>query len=463
VQVSPELVQVSTAVAKWQAPFEAPLTDVFQVQGQIAGQVAQALGVALGVGERERLAETPTENLAAYDAFLKGEQATQGFEAGEFMTLRRAIDYYERAVALDSTFALAWAQLSRAHSNIYWLWTTPPAAEAGVARRAAERALALAPERPEGYLALGDYYGSVWYEPAQALEQYIKGEHLAPKDARLLSAVASAELGLGRAEDGLAHLRKAVVLDPLSIETAVNMVYALVQLRRYDDALAAGKRAMALAPANLRVIGAEVVVHLARGDLAGSRAVVRAVPREVDPTALVAYIAVFDDLYWLLDDAQQQLLLRLSPEPFGGSRAAWGVALAATHALHGDAALAQAYADSARLAIEARLRDVPQEAYGHAYLGLMLAYLGRKTEAIREGERGMALMPISKNAGVGGEVQRVLAWTYVLVGEPERALDRLEALLELPSYWVSPAWLQIDPAYAPLRGNPRFERLVNRQ
>ena len=101
----------------------------------------------------------------------------------------------------------------------------------------------------------------------------------------------------------------------------------------------------------------------------------------------------------MLDDAQQRLLLRLSPEPFGGDRAAWGLALAETHALRGDSALARAYADSARLTYEARLRDVPEDAPTHTYLGLALAYLGRRAEAIREGERGVALMPISRNAG----------------------------------------------------------------
>jgi tetratricopeptide (TPR) repeat protein len=254
-------------------------------------------------------------------------------------------------------------------------------------------------------------------------------------------------------------MREAEVLDPRSVDIAQSLTWPLLSSGRYAEALATAERARALAPSNLLVIVNVVWAHLAQGDTAGARGVLGAVPGDVDPAALVVQVATTtNDLSWVLDDAQQQLLLRLSPEPFGGDRAAWGLALAETHARRGDSALARAYADSARLTYEARLRDLPEDAPTHTYLGLALAYLGRRAEAVREGERGVEFMPISRDAR-GADLQRVLAWIYVLVGEPERALDQLEPLLKGP-YYPSPGWLKLDPNFAPLRGNPRFERLV---
>jgi serine/threonine-protein kinase len=90
---------------------------------------------------------------------------------------------------------------------------------------------------------------------------------------------------------------------------------------------------------------------------------------------------------------------------------------------------------------------------------VVLAYLGRRAEAVREGRRAVSLVPAAKNAFLGPYAQHQLARIYIIVGEPEKALDALEPLLEIP-YYLSPGWLRIDPTFAPLRGNPRFERLI---
>jgi TolB-like protein/tetratricopeptide (TPR) repeat protein/tRNA A-37 threonylcarbamoyl transferase component Bud32 len=458
VRVSPELVQISTASTKWQAPFEASLTDVFRVQAHVAARVAEALGVTLGTSQRELLGERPTENLAAYDAFLKGEAATKGM-GSDLSATRRALEYYERAVALDSTFALAWAQLSQTHSWIYR--ATPATAGAVAARVAAERAMTLAPTLPEAYRALAVYEAVVRHDLTRAQEYAIREWQLRPKDALLLTMVVTNYVYLGHAEEGLKRLQEAQLLDPRSVEPARSAATALLGLGRYTEAVRAVERALALAPTDLGLISAAMQARLAEGDLVKARAVLRAVPSEVDPTALVAHIANWGDYYWVLDDAQQRLLLRLSPAPFGDDRAAWSFALAETHALRGDTALARAYADSARMVFASRLREVPQDDVTHSYLGLALAYMGRKAEAVREGERALALVPVSMGPILRGDAQDHLAVIYVMVGQSEKALHLLESLIANHYPYLSPGWLKIDPNFAPLRGHPRFERLVN--
>ena len=461
VRVTPELVDAGPGHAprtRWEEPLDASLTDVFQVQADIATKVAGALDVTLGDSARRDLAAQPTQNLAAYDAFLKGEAASQGMAVVDPASLRRAIGFYQQAVALDSAFVPAWAQLARAHASLYFN-SAPTLAEADEGRHAAERAQALRPDRPEGPLALGEYYRSVALDNPQALAASEAGLKRAPNNVDLLGNAAMAEQALGRWDAALQHLAKAGALDPRSANTARRTGATLLWLRRYPEAHATLDRGLTLAPTNLNIIEQKSMVALAQGDLGAARAVVRTALTTVEPAAVIAFFGYYWDLCWVLDDAQQQQLLALPPNAFDNDRAAWSIVRAETYQLRGNSTQARVYADSARLAFEEQLRAAPQDAQRHVFRGLALAYLGRKGEAIEEGERAVRLWPISRDAYQGAYIQHQLARIYLLVGEPEKALDRLEPLLKIP-YYLSPGWLRIDPTFAPLKSNPRFERLM---
>jgi serine/threonine-protein kinase len=455
VQVTPELVQAASASTKWQQPFDASLTGVFQVQADIAGRVAEALDLALGDSARQELAEKPTQNLSAYDAYLKGEEV---FQTTEPRKLRQAAAYYAQAVKLDSGFVQAWAQLSRAYSGLSII-TTPTPAQSDQARRAAERALALSPGRPEGHLAMCNYYWGVVKDNVSALKECERGLKLAPNDVDLLTMSALAEKWLGRWEAALTHLQQAQRLEPRSVGAASGLAEVLLWQRRYPEARVANGRARSLAPRDLGVLEGKAMIALAEGDLAEARAVINAAPKEVDRSVLVAFLANYWDLFWVLDDAQQLLLLELGPDAFDNNRGAWGIVRAQTYWLRGDRGQARIYADSARIALEPQVRAAPRDEQLHVFYGLALAYLGRKAEAVHEGQRAIALLPIAKDAFGGAYMQHQLARIYLLVGEPDKALDHLEPLLNRP-YYLSPAWLRIDPTFDPLRKHPRFDRLV---
>ncbi|HEY2942198.1 MAG TPA: tetratricopeptide repeat protein, partial [Vicinamibacteria bacterium] len=409
VQVSPELVDVTrpdAPTSKWQQPFDAAITDVFAVQSEIATKVAQALGGALGAGEEKRLSEKPTRNLAAYDVFLKGEEIWNG-GANDPPSLRKMLGFYEQAVALDPGFVQAWAKVSYSNSLLYANSAPTPALEER-ARQAGEKAVALAPSRPEGYLALGAHERLVRKDSNRALEQLEKGLRLAPGDASALRGTALAEEALGRWDAAVEHFRQAARLDPRDVNNLGVFGEALQRLRRYPEAREAFDRGLALAPANLSLIEQKAMTYLGEGDLAGARAVLKAAPKEVEPTALVAYLANYWDLVWVLDAEQRELLLRLTPSAFDEDRGSWALCLVQAYALKGDAANVRTNADEARKAFEEQLRAAPNDAARHVGLGLALAYLGRKEEAMREGERGVALDPASKDSRNGPYVQHQL-------------------------------------------------------
>ena len=456
VRVSPELIEVATGATSWQQPFEAALTGVFQVQADIAGRVAGALDVALGASQRQAIAAKPTENLEAYDAYLQGLAARQ--LGATPMALREALGHFERAVSLDSGFAAAWAGVSDAGSLLFATGAPSPAL-IEQSRSAADRALRLAPSSPFGYRALGDFYRRVTGDPRQALVPYRKGIALAPGDATLLVGLSLAEQGIGAWDEALEHMVQSQRMDPRSSATAESLAQLQQWMRRYPDALASYDLALRLQPGSYNAVQGRAMTLAASGNLAAAQAALAEPAAGLDRDAFIASIALYWDTYWLLSDAQQARLRELPPAPFDGDRGGWGLALAGAYEMIGDMARARAYADSARDAFEQQLQAAPDDAQRLVLLGVALAYLGQGDEAVRLGQRSVSEHPIASDYLSGAYYTHQLARIHILLGQEDAALDLLEPLLAQP-YYLSPAWLRLDPTFRPLKDNPRFQRLA---
>ncbi|MGH7514884.1 MAG: hypothetical protein ACREOQ_18415, partial [Gemmatimonadales bacterium] len=457
VRVSPELVEVGTGHAprtRWSQPFDAALTDVFQVQGEIAGKVASALDVALADSAQRKLEAAPTANLEAYDAYLKGLAAAGNDPA----TLRRAIKYYEEAVARDSTFTAAWSRLARSRSSLY-LNSVPSPQLAAEAKYAAERTAALEPDGEAAARALAGYFVSVELDNQKGLAALQRGLAATTNRVDLLAVVALYEQALNRWDGTLEPLQRAAALDPRSPVAASRVATTLIYLRRYAEAKVAADHVMALAPTDLMAVEWRVMASLQQGDLPGARAVIAASAGAVGSDALLEYLSVYQDLYWVLDEGQQQRVLSLPVAAFDDDQSARAIVRAQLFDLRGDQRQARANADTARAALEEQLRAAPLDGQRRVFLGLALAFMGRKAEAIAEGRRGTELWPISRDFSNGTYVQLQLARIYMIVGEPELAMDQLEPLLKVPNY-LSSGWLRIDPTWARLKNNPRFQRLA---
>jgi serine/threonine-protein kinase len=430
------------------------MTDVFQVQGSIASQVAGALGVALGSAEAHSLGARPTQDLAAYDAYLKARAIT----ASQPAALRRQAALFEQAVALDSNFVEAWAYLASSLSLLYYNGIPDPAIGAR-ALAAGQRARLLDPDGAWGHLAMARYYFLVALDNAKSAEEYSLALAIRPNDADILRRASGADLAIGRWEEGLGKAIQARRLDPRSVSAARAVQTAQYILHHYPESLEAGTAALTLDPGDFGTIQGQIIPYLMQGDLPGARAVLTAAFPSVSEPDLLAYLGTYQDLFWMLTDEQQKLLVRLMPSSFDDDRGSWAMVLMQTHWLRGDAALSRVYADSARIEMEGQLKAAPGNWQRQVLLGLAMAHLGRKEDAIRLGPAGAAAVPMEKDIGNGPYAQYVLIRIYLLVGENDKALDLLGPLLKVPNA-ITPQWTRIDPAFKPLQGNARYEKMV---
>ena len=461
VRVIPELVDVRSGRAprtRWGQEFEAADSDVFDMQADIAGQVANALDLALSAGTVQRLAARPTRNVEAYTAYLRGKELRTGEQSPE--ALRAALAEFERAVALDSRFAAAWAELGLTQLDVFRLGGSQ-SKDAEAAARSVERASMLAPESPDTRLASGWHQLIALDNPVGALAEYRAGLQISPGRADLLSATATAEMYLGRRADALTDLGHAARLDPRSptVLGALGDVYA--RMGRFQEARSAIGRARELRPSSLSLAYTNARIAAAEGNLQEVRSILQSVEATRELRDVVAYVALREDLIWALDGARQRVLLQLTPDDLDGGKADWALALAETYWLRGEHSLARAYGNTAVTEFATLLYDWGERA-GREKIQVLramaLAYAGRTSEAIAEGERANEqLSPTELVAGPYGRY--LMARIYLLAREPEKAMDWIEALLKTPDFF-SRAWIRIDPTLAGLKRSARYREVV---
>ncbi len=461
VRVTPELIEVSNQASKWTQAYDTVLSNVFDVQSTIASRVAQALNVALAPPEAARIAQRPTTSLDAYDEFLKGEQITQSLGTSDAIVLGKGLDHYARAVALDSNFLQAWSQMARAASVSGGSGPTKELVEQ--ARMAAEKAVALAPDRSEARLAMGSYLLNIKLDYEGARQQYLEGLKRDPNNVELLGGLGGVEGVLGKFEDRLAHYKLAETLDPRSISAARRLAAANHDLRRYPDELMAWDHALALAPENLAIIQGKAFCFLSMGTLDSVHALVDQKLKTIDTTALLVRFAVYQETMWTLPPELWPKITTLSVKDFGNDKGHWGLKLGHTYRLLGDSVHARAFGDTAVAAFEAQLKDFPERAQLHELRGRALALAGRSKEAIEEADQSLKLRETTLDASIRPYVHFQVARILIQSGDYDRAMDLLEPLLKTYASDVTPAYLRIDPTFKPLYGNARFDRMAERK
>jgi eukaryotic-like serine/threonine-protein kinase len=457
VRVSPQLIRASDETAVWAEPVEGAFADVFRLQGQIAQRVATGMNVILVPGEREALATAPTTNQEAYDSYLRGNAlVAQGLTEEN---LRGAIERYQHATTLDPGFAAAYRELSTANANLYASFDQTDQ-RLRLARAAADHALRLQPE--EGQWALGVLYG-VQGEWQQALEHLKVAEGLRPNESGIVASIGGGYLYLGDWARSREYLERAVTLDPQSAVLNRQLSFCYQQLFRFAEAIEYANRAIALDPGRPRpYVG--IVFNLLewKGRTAEADSAVARALRSLGAERFVTDELAPGPTPWLWANifaTDPQFRSALEGVRLAGSSidsAGWYLSVATLHATLGETTLGRAYADSARVVLEGRLRRVPGNADLHSRLGVAYASLGLREAAIREARRAVELAP---DPLTNPDYRLDLGVVYAMLGERDSAIAMLAGVTDtLPSNYTR-MYLRAIPLVAPLLTDSRLRVL----
>src|SRR5216110_54380 len=458
------LMDARTGALVWEEEYDRDLNDVFAVQSELARKVVQRLRAKISSAEKLAVEQPPTTDFIAFDLYNRAKNLLAlRLSSGLKANLLQAVELLNQAVARDSSFLQAYCQLAYAHDQLYFLGFDHTPARLALAEAAIERAFRLRPDAGETHLAHARnlYHGQLDY--GGALAELEVAQQTLPNDARIFRMMGYIQRRQGRWQESTQNLERASDLDPRNTETLQQIALSYGVLYRYADEKSALERALAIEPNDLdtKIALAALQFHWNADtrsmhqtiDLirtANSGAIGGCADEWLNCALAERDVAAAKDVLNTIDDTP---LTDYSVHP---TRLVIEGVLARMTKNDGDA---RALFMAARTQQEKTVQAEPNYGPALCVLGLIDAGLGRREEALREGRRAVELVPVEKDALVGPTMIKYLAMIAAWTGDKDLACEQLAIAVRPPST-VSYGQLKLLPFWDPLRGDPRFEKIV---
>ena len=442
VRVNVQLVNAQTDFHLWAETYDRKLTDLFGVESEVAKAIADALQAKLTGGEQQALAAKPTNNSEAYDAYLRG--LALEVRASSPTDSEKVVGFYERSVQLDPTFALAWARLSRANSQVYFGGLDRTSARRDAAEQAFNTAQRLQPNSPETLLAQAYYQYWVLRDYELAKATFGRVRELLPGSSEAPAALALIARRQGQWDQSVAYWEQTLALDPRNTQWLGLAAQTYAMLRQFPDALKTYDRLLDIVPNDPDTVASEAKIYQAEGNLEQAGKLLAGVNAQTHSFNVVGAKTNQLFLERHCDEAIRWIhtLLTESRDLPAFERLFDQGSLVIAQECAGDIAGARATAQQMLPAIEKFSQKAPNSPPIAAGFSLVHAFLGEKDAAIKEAERAITLLPSAKDAVDGPSFEEQLAFVEALVGDKNRAISTLQHLLEIPySDCVTPALL----------------------
>ncbi len=418
IRVTPQLIKVSDGTHLWTERYDAILASVFDLQTDIAEKVADALNITLLGAEQESISQKPTDNLEAYDYYLRGNLYYKQGTAKESISV--AEQMFLKAVELDSNFVLAYIRLAEINMDFYWFYWDRTDDRIRKSKYYIDKALEINPDLPEIYLALGHYYYHGFLDYDRALNELEAGLKIKPNDEELLSYVGFVKRRQGKFEEAISYMKKSLKLDPLNDDLNLNIGETFLLIKNYEMAEKYIDKAISTIPDWGAGYVSKAKVHILRdGNIEGALEILSnslgvVNRRKWGVISLLAQVQIFDGKY----EEALKTLSGASSDVFENQWAFLPKAqlFATIYGLQKNNNLEKAYYDSAKVLIDSKLKERPDDANLYSARGIALAGLGKKEEAIKEGKLAVELLPVTKEAWRGFHRELDLARIYTMVG-----------------------------------------------